>query len=754
MRSRTREILRIVFGILTICLILIIFVLSDPPWDTHGSGIAFYSVLAFLSVIATATALGRVRMDASPTHKIMLSGLAFLSLLNIGAALFNFFDVFSVGHIRSFGVFFALLELTLFSIFMLVAGWFNTHRAKENSIWRSKKFIPILIVVLISLYTSSYLLTMNLTLDFIFIPFGYLLGIIAIVCFLLSAYLHISQPNGLSDNDPIRLLFMNILFVFASIVMLIILPAPSSLWVLSLTFQASALLFASIAIGYPILTDLGLSKRMAYGLVIAIISLIILPFVLSHLIEIWLPLVEYVNVGVSVIVHSGGVVFTLVMGFILYMKARAKAAWYHSPIIFLLFSWSIFESSIVIFHLLPQYYGISEPLVPYVGGGIISTIAFLIAIKKILSTSEKPPKISKIAHLIGYAFVIAIVVIGEVIQNQLFAMFPFLIDGILGGIVLLALAYVSTFVMISFILLLVAESGQKATFELVAAGSQSLWIVSLLLRVNFSVWTAGWWMAEAVIGGAITVFPFILTYFYIRDISLTQRYENQSKVYAHLLKEDIEYPHSLAIDAIHKLSGDPILTDSKLESLSEALGQISHADEMTRVLRLLIESDIYDKRDFESTNLVNSIRDAFEQLQASNPQRRLELKLECIPGECSVRSDHLLSTSLYYLMDGIVQRAELITTFEVIIDQHPKQSEMWSVQIKVDMSGETLEQRQNLLRRYIISVSSGGYEFLLMRRLIRMIGGKINMETPSDSESNELLFTILLPIAEDAESPI
>ncbi|TXT57909.1 MAG: membrane protein of unknown function [Candidatus Thorarchaeota archaeon] len=748
MDLKIREALRVVFGLTVVSVILVIFNFSSPPWTTHGSAVAYYSVLAFLSVVATATALGRVRMDASPTHRLMFAGLTFLSLIHIGAALFNFLEFFPVGHVFPFGIFFNILVLTILGFFVLGSGWYNVHEAKENSFLRYRLFIPSSIIILIAIYTLGYFLVLNNPVEYLLIPLGYILGSTAIICFIVSGYLFMSKRRGHSDSDSLRLLLMNLFFVMGTFILLFILPDPSSLWVLSTTFQIAALLFAIVGISFPLLIDLGLSRKTAYGLVIAIICLTLLPFIFSHLVESLLPLVYYANVGISVLVHSGGVVFTLVMGYILYQRTRARAAWYHSPIIFLLFAWSIFEAAIVLSHLSPLYYGVGESVVPYILGGIITAITLSIAINRILSTPEKTPRVLKSLHIFGFIFMILLVAIGEYIQGRLLTIFPILESGFFGGMVLLSLAYISTFALISFIILLVAESGDKASFELVAVGSQSLWIVSLLLRVNFSVWTAGWWMAEMVVGGAITIFPFILTYFYIRDAGMVEQYESHVSVYTQLLKDDIETSHALAIDAIQKIIGTPELSDSRLESLSEALGQISHADEMARVLRLLIGDDVSEKRIFEPTNLPNSIRDAFEQLKSSNPGRFLELDLDCVTGDCSVRSDHLFSTSLYYLMDGIVQRSELVTKFKIRVVPHADLSDMWSIRIQVDMSEESLEQRKALLQRYLTTVSSGGYEFALMHRLIDLLDGKISMDTPSDVESNEIAFTIVLPTAE------
>ncbi|RDE11257.1 MAG: hypothetical protein C4K49_12015 [Candidatus Thorarchaeota archaeon] len=729
-----------------------LFLQSNPPWNTAGSGIAIHSVLAFLAVVASAAALGRTRIDPSPKHKIIVVALVYISAIHIGATLDYFYRIGTpVINITPADVLLDLVETTTVAVLLLLAYHMRGEDLKESSIWRKRTATPLLLVAALAFYGLVYLIDQAMPSSATVTGSGYAIWLAGVAAYTLLIMILNRQRVDWSTHDPVRLTMSIASYAASSVILLFVLSEPSQLWILSVVFQAAGLIFMVIATGYPFLVDVGVKRWIAYTIVVALTIFLVGPFVATHLIENVLSFVSYVNKGVTVLIHLNAAVFTSVVGTILYFRSRSGTSWYHSPIVFLMFSWTIIESAIVISRFSDVYGDQYEPFVAYVIGGLISAVTLLVAVRRILAPPRgERPTLSVRLHLAGYISVVIVLILGEIIKAQLFQMDPGLFGSFVGETIMLCTGFVSAFALVSFVMLMAAATGGQYSVESLAVSTQSLWIISIILKANFTYWSAGWWTAEVILLAAGVLLYLTLTYLYLDKNKEVLEFKSRTRVYSDVVGSDIVDQHVETLSLLSRMSEKTDMSESNRTLLSQAMMKISQADDLTRAMRGLVGGEPYPPKDLEPTDLVDCVKLAATRASKAMPDKRVEVKIDSETGKCFVSANGLLSDLFFSLLRGLVRRAKAtlsITATTTALLQEP--TPMWEIRMGTLAAKTEAKQTLDLFEHYLETDSSEGLDFALVRELTRLFLGRVHIETKEHSEELDMItFVFAFPAAE------
>ncbi len=537
----------------------------------------------------------------------------------------------------------------------------------------------------------------------------------------------------------------------STVILLFVLAEPSQLWVAAILFQAAGLIFIVGGTGYPFLVDVGVKRSLAYTIVVAISLSVVIPFIATQLIEAVSSFVSYVDIGATFLIHGNAAIFTGVVGTVLYFRSRSGTSWYHSPIVFLMFSWTILEVDIGVSRFSPVYGAQFEPFVAYVCGGLISVVTLFVAMRRILAPSrEERPRLSVRLHLAGYVLVVVILILGEIIRSQLFQMYPDLFGANVAETIMLGTAFISTFALVSFVMLMAAETGGQYSVESVAVLSQALWIISMILKANFTYWSAGWWAAEGILLTAGIMLYVTMTYLYLDKNKEIREFKSRARVCSDVVESDIVDHQTETLSLLSGMSQETHMSDPGRKSLSGAMMRISHANDLTKAMGGLVGGEPYSPKDLEPTDVVDCVKWAATRVSKAMPEKKIEIKTNHEIGECFVSANGLLADLFFSLLRGLVRRAKDIVsvtaTMTVLSEETPP---MWEIRMTMLAAKTEAKRTRDLFEHYLETDTSEGLDFTLVRELTRLFLGRVHIETQEHSEELEMItFVFALPAAE------
>ncbi len=737
---------RVIIGFLIIIGFAYLFFISDPPWRTHGSALAYHSVLGFLSVVAVASATNRVIMDPSPSHRVFFAATGFLAIIHLGASLLHMMPMTEVvAHTESKGVFVDIVEMALLGSMLSLAAYLNSEPSKERPLWNKDRTTAAILVISLATYGAAIFVSEIPALSPYLVASGFFIGFATLGAFVLSCFFAFKRPVDISSHDRNRLIGSYLLFSLSTVVLLSVLNSPNSLWLFTIIFQAGALIFILIAAGYPFLLDVGLQENVAYSFIVALTALAVVPFILAQLVGSWLPIASYENQPLGIITHVSAGLLSGVSGYILTQRLQEKTPWYDGPAIFALFSWTLVESIIVGIRLF-QPNGIAmESMVPYLFGGGITFLALSIAIHRTLQPPHKgkPYGYSSIGRIL--LLIIAILII--LIESTLI-MSPTLHT--LGqnsqviSAILYIMSYISVFVITVFVMLRTARAGGVYSVEIVGVGSLSLWAISQILRVNFSIWTIGWWAAELLPFIVFLFLPPLVAGLYVEKHHLEERLETASKIYTNLLVDKIDRHHRQALDSLSGILSDVRLKGREMEEVSRAMTEVSRANDIVERFDTIVKGRIPEVEETGTIDLHDAMQAAFEQIYQIHPQVP-KLMMEACTRECTVRREKIVVDLFYNLLKGLLTRIHA-TSISARVERC--EADMWCTEIRIGTDSDIQDSLRDLISRYLFQVRESNIEFLLVNEYMRLLGGDVVVDDTATKESRDaIIITVRLQAA-------
>ena len=719
-----------------------LFYLSNPPWDTPGATTAYYSVLAFLCVTITASAANRIRIDPSPSNNVLFACTGYASIVFSGAAIvFVLLGESAVIHSETSGVFLNLVALATTGILMFLYSILDRVIKKENSIWESRR-TPLGIIALFSLVFLAMMVVARLPLDdSVFLIAGYTAGAVAILAYASAAVLTFRGRILSTTNDSVRMAISFVLLAAASLNHILILPSPSSQWVVSICLMALGFVIANMSVSYTFLLDIGVSDNFAYALAIATSVMAVAPFILAHLTMMLVGSVAISDIGATTLIHISASVLAALSAYALYMKSREYPSSGVYAIVFLLMFWAVSEIAIVFSHLLPGYGFETETRVPYIAGSIVSCLMLVVAIRRVLDPTKTITGPIPRLYLLGLIGAPFLLLFGEFVRQYVFLGLLGMTQTIVGSAMMLGLSYISLYALLTYILLLTSASGGKWLFYSVGPALASVWIVVVILKANFAYATAGWWIAEAIMFFMTIVPSFALLRMYLTESGELEKVGPVASAYSRMISEDILSHQKSAIDRLSEMTMDTRTDELRLDSLAQILNEVSRANDLAKYLQVLASGNRFREEDLEATDVMYSITTAMNRSNISESVRKFKDDAQG-PGAKLVHANSLLVDLFYYLFEGISKRIGTIEMLGVGIREREKHP-VSDIEVTFDLlvKAEKIDQGLSLTRRYFERYSPDVMEFAYSRRLAELFEGSVDWRTEIASSQN-LLITV------------
>ncbi|TFG32888.1 hypothetical protein EU527_09145 [Candidatus Thorarchaeota archaeon] len=720
-------------------LCLLIF-LSNPPWDTPGAATAYYSILAFLSVTITASIANRIRIDPSASNNVLFAGTGYASIIFAGAAIFYILTGETpVIHSQPSGIFLNLVALATTGIIMVLYSTLDQITVHGDSKWEKESTPIIIIIISVVIFVSLMVVVRQPISNAYFLGAGYVTGIIATISFTLAAFMMFRNRRIVTSSDPYRMIISFLFFAGASINHMLILPEPSSNWIFSIALMGLGLIVANIAISYPFLRDIGVRDNVAYGVTIVTSLFALIPFILSHAIEVLIGSGIIIEIGATVLVHVGGAVLAGLSAYALYMKLKTRFSPGQLAIVFLLIFWMTAEVAIVLTHFTPMYGFNSETLVPYVCGIIVSSIIFILAVRNMLNPTHTKFWRTKAVYVLGLLGPAIFILFGEYIRLLLFSLFPDMPTTIIGTSIMLGMSYIVLYTLLTYILLLTGTSGGDLTFESIGAALASVWVIVIILKSNFGYATPGWWVAESIMYMAVVFFAILTLNMYLTASKEFEKTIPAATAFSNILSETIVRHQELAIDRLTELTSETQTSEKRLDLLAGSLHEISQANEFAKYIRAVVTETKFESDDLESINLMDTITNAMNRLKI--PDEVLKFKEE--KDELHRRyalANNLLVEVFYYLFMGISNRIGSIDLLGVDVSESEIFPEtQLEITFDIVVKSADVNERVGLIKRYSESHSMDVIEFAYSKRIVGLFGGSMNWNIELISNQDILL---------------
>ncbi|NWF95019.1 MAG: hypothetical protein HXY34_02655 [Candidatus Thorarchaeota archaeon] len=748
-----QALVRTAIGTALVSLAVYLLYASSPPTGTYGSSQAISSALCVMAIVAAACTVGEARTSASASYRFLFACTVFAALVHLSLAVLSITGTGPVLYANEKGKLPVLTQLTLMSLTLFAAAKTGANVSTEVSLRTRQPMQNSIVLAMLLIWCGSMLTAVLMPVEALITSAVLIAGLAGIVLSLATVGVFLSG-GGPREDYNVRMALASAFMVVSLISSLLVDNSHSELWVLVVGSEGAALAYMGIASGNRFLRYVGVNERIAYISVMMFVLFTPVAFISAHLVEEFFALESYYSPAATILIHLGAGLSCIAVGTVLYSRSKSVVAWYRAPVLFMILSWGVIEFSIVVLRFLPLPDGVTESVVPYLIGGIVANASLVFAIRRILRplTDERLATVYRYFRP-GFVAVVLMLIAGELIQRQLFAAMPGFHTSPLGGVLLTIMSSIGGFSLAGFLMLMAAESGGKITVEGLAVSSQSLWLVSLLLRANFSDWTSGWWAAEGLLATVATATPIVLTWLYLGSSRETQELKSRAELYSELTRGEIMRHHRTAVEVLHTLSIDTNTDESRLNGIASALTSISRAHDVARLLVGMQGVDAFGLDQLDSVDLADSLTEARAMLKQVAPDAQLEIDIKTERESCLVLANELLSYLVLNMLKGIVRVFGKDTRASVRTDRSKideKQMVDLRIQIRV-VSGNAVRQR-DLLRRYLEGGHTQSPEFFVARQLTHLFHGTTTVGLLRGEKDNTIELTLSLPVVSQSSS--
>ncbi len=507
-----------------------------------------------------------------------------------------------------------LIELALFSVLISAAMFCSIRQvsSEEQKLITSRVILTIFLFMPILIYTAVWFGIPYLTQGQI-VSMSYVIGMIAVVGFLISSILIIRIRHDSLPVDSGYLVTAIILLGVASIVCMLSLPDPSLNWEFAETLQMAAFLLICLSLGVSFLKKSGYRRRAAYGFVIGLILMAYLPFLLTIVFEslTLIIILEPLNYLAYSIIHIGAASLSGTMAILLYMYPKKKTAWNHVPLILIFSLWTVVSVLLVFMFAVPSVTLRGEPTTPVVVGSAITLALLVVAIRW-----TTYPRVSRNPSPMNYAIYtslfIILVVLAEVVNQVTLNMYTELESSLYGASLILGTNLVIMFTFTYLIFLLSKDSRGIPPVEMYIVFFLGMWILPNILKSYYSTWTTGWWVSEILLFVGLLASPPLLIWLYVRAMKDVQASHHRASLYADLLMHDVSNYNQMVMTTLELLGSEETSHEQRQRLADDGCQVITLSEQLISNVRLLSESDRLETSKLEPTNLVSTIVSALD----------------------------------------------------------------------------------------------------------------------------------------------
>ena len=682
----------------------------------------------------TASAAMKIRTDPAPTNKWFIAGTTYASIVFCGAAVYyGFSNENPVAHFQTAGIFLNLFAFAITGLIIFVFSYIETHEIKKTSILYHRMIFPIVVTLGSILFVVMMILTRIITDQFIFLIAGYITGAIAVVSYVGAGYLMYQLRDSESVHDFFRFAVAFWILACASISHILILPNPSSLWIISMSLMGISFLYANVATSYTYLLNVGVRKNLAYGVTIFLSALVVVPFVTARILDSIFLSTLFVEAGANVLIHFAAAILAGASAYAYHERIKYRSSPGQMWIVILLLYWSIAEVALILYGVLPGYPLGYVSKVPYVCGAMASAIVIPMSVRRTLNPQNQEKRNYTRIYSLTIFSSISMIIAGEILRNLILGIFGSSIATAASNAIMLSFSYISLFAILTYVLLLASASGGRLSFNSLGSGLIAVWVVITILKANYEAWTIGWWLAEITMILSIITFTLILVRLFIIDTNRAERRERRAIAFAHFLSEQIALRQTAAIDSLSRISMDATTGDSVLGSVSNAMSDISRANELSKYMEMFISGNEFEEGQIGPVSLRDSLYSALESaglsstrdsVQVGEGVQSIELKME---QDCTVQANSFLVDAFQYILEGISKRIGQFHDVSINIRENVDSSHYCICEMNMNIQVEEPDDMLGLFRRYVERGSLDAVELAYSKSIVRLLGGSMSL---------------------------
>ena len=724
------------------------FLVGLPAWQSYHTDIAFQSFIAFSAIACIAISLLAYRETQTPFLMMIQSALFFATCMHTGFAVITLYSEYSPILIWSTqDIFNSLVEVGLFSILLLISVWSN-DRLKSYSGLKLAQIAFTLGTILLLLYaTLSEIVVPVIPLEFFpglaSITFGVDITLLGATCYLVAGTFKNEE-----SYQPVALIVTCVLFLVSAIPLVLPILQPSVIWTLSVTLHSLAFFILYLSLAIPYLKHAGMKPRSATVFASGVSALFLTPFIITLFVEGFIPGFYNPDYGVYLIVHLGAASLSAVMALLTYGHSKMKGMQNLYPLSLLFTSWTVVEVVQVILAYLPLPYA-GESYVPYITGSLVSIVALYFVIRWTLDMPPANLPSPEAWPILGVLIQAGLVTLSEVIQIGVHGAIPIILDTPLGRTVLLTVNLVAMFEFIYFIVYLTRNSERGLTVEVLLVGFLSLWILPNILKANFVDWTAGWYSAELLLLVALLFGPGVLGMLYLREMRRAESAHQRARVYSDLLVHDVSNYHQAILISLGLLDVEGLQPGLREQVVKDAKSELRRADELIKNVRQIGMSEEIDHQSFVCLDLVQCIRNSFENAVPPVHHQSIELIINRNVGECFIQAHPIVEGIFTNLLRNAVQYSPDRRRVEVEVElgENPD-SAIWITRVIDYGQGIEPEKKAELFNRFMTGARGTGLGLSVAKTLTEVFGGSISVEDRvSGDHTQGTVFIVTLPVA-------
>ena len=722
-----------------------LYLLAIPAWLAFQTAVGFHTLLAFLSIMCSAALLAHYAHDKRTSKIVLQAAFLFSGIQNIGAAVLVHYEVdftglsnspaWMIGDISYVALFGALI---LVSVLLRIRG---TEMRYSLGIVFVLSLCSLLIVGYIFYVTVPVLPEWSV----ILVALGF--GLMASATITLSGYLWSRLPDTARDFEVEFMVAGFAVFGLSWIPSVASLISPSLVWTLGYEMRTIGLFVLLVGLEIPYLRRVGMRGRTAFVFTSGFPMLAFLPVTLTVFAEAFAPGLEFVNPAVYQLSHLGAAVISTVMALLIMSYSRQRSEWNRTPLIALFLVWSAIEIWLLAYTYIPEWWVTGEVLIPYIVGSILTIVLLPITVRwgqnpKWAQRKQTPTR----TFFLVVIFTLVLVFVAQLIQTVLESTVTGLQASPFGRSFLLTTNLLIIFAFMYLELSYIRSSRGRITLDVIVLGFLALWIVPIILKGIYFVWTAGWWAAEIFLLLALAFGPAVLGMLYMRELNRAERTQQRATLYADLLAHDISNYHQAVLVCLGLLKEN--LSDMKaLGIIEDADQQLTRADHLIRNVRRLGMIDDMRLESLKPIDMVAMIENAFEIVSRYEPSEGQYFYVSRKRNQCFILANDFFLDIMLNLFRNSIEYASDEVHVEVEIDPLERHGrDYWVVHISDHSRGIEPQRRSNLFERYMDGAQGTGLGLSVVKALVDAFEGEITVgdRIPGD-HTKGTVFTLVFP---------
>ncbi|RDE12414.1 MAG: hypothetical protein C4K49_10045, partial [Candidatus Thorarchaeota archaeon] len=645
-----------------------------------------------------------------------------------------------------------VLYLFMFGLLLLAAALLRS-RALPSTMYDIG--VVLLVLSALAIHGLIYFLIVPNESQFQLQVIGMVLGVASAATILLSGAIWSRQPAPERTYNLAQMTVGFTLFGLSWFPTVMTMYFSSIIWSMSFILRSVGLCVLNIAVMAPFLIKVGMKQLRAYEFALMVSLLALIPAFITVVAERFMLGFYYAGRDTYYVTHVGTAILSAVMAFLVMAYNQQRRAMNRYPLIWLYLGWSVIQVFLVVSAALSPEQPFHESLIPY----IIGSLLFLVMLPLAVRWTRSPPRPVTI-HIrlrlivLGMLAVFLIILLSTGIQDILVSIFPALDENPLDRSFMISVNLLVIFALVYLAMVLVENSRGRVSVDVLSVAILSVWIAQMILKGNYTDWTAGWWSAEMLLLLALLFGPAVLVFIYVKELVRAESAQRKATLFADLLVHDISNFHQAILVCLNLLEMEDLPNGLRERTLQDASSELMRADHLIRNVRRLGMVDSVTEESLVPVDVVQTAQEAFQTAARSAAADGFSFSMNRTIGECFVVANALLADVFLNLFHNSVEYASDDKSIEIAISPLAENGrDYWEIRVTDHSAGIEPRRKAKLFERYMDGAHGTGLGLWVVKALVDAFGGKVSVEDRIKGDYTKgIVFVITLAAAKRAIS--